>query len=874
MSIIGSFARRSLRAHRKWTAVTVVGVIIATSMIAAVSTFSASFLDLMRREAVANNGDWHVLLSGVAASEIQTLRADGDFTALSLSRDIGYAPLDGAKDRNKPYLYVKEMDAQSLRTYGIRLLSGRLPQKAGEIVLEKAVQTDGGVDVHTGQTLTLTTGQRLQNGNDFQLNQSSPYQGKPQTYADGDTSGETFKADGTARYTVVGIIETPAFERSWSPGYTAVAFLDPAALGPAQTVNAALREAHLSRSIYSKSAALAARVGLNPKDEQAVSYNSQLLEYSGIFGGDNLESSLYIFMGVIILIILIASVSLIYNAFSISVAERTRQLGMLASVGATRAQKRRSIYLEGFYIGLIGIPLGILAGIGGIGVTLAVIRPLLASFTNFRTGGLTLVVSPASVAVAVVLAAFTILLSTLRPARRASRITPIDAIRQAQEVRLTARSVRTTKLTRKIFGFEGELALKNLKRSRRKYRTTVASLAVSLVLFLTASYYPAFTQAVRGATGDAVNFDVVASFSQKDSDTLATLKTIAAFDSVTQSACTQDNSSGIFRLTAGQVTDLFRRAVKSEADGSYSATAMLYSYDKTAFEAYAKSAGVDANGVKALENPDKPSGILIRAARQNLNGVYLAGENLGVSAGQTLQYEIPSYKKSGGTTFKTGITAGAVTDLLPIGLSREPFSQISLVLCDNVYDALNAKMPKISGNEGAYLYMRTNDAARLEKQIDGMPLQPSVYNVKQQASRDSDMNLVIEIFLFGFITLISLICIANMFNTITTNVALRRREFAMLRSVGMTPKGFGKMIRFESVFYGLKALLWGLPISFAIGLLLNKAAMGSISSGFIFPWQYYLAAVLFLLAIVTATMLYASARSRRENIVEALTGDE
>jgi putative ABC transport system permease protein len=130
--------------------------------------------------------------------------------------------------------------------------------------------------------------------------------------------------------------------------------------------------------------------------------------------------------------------------------------------------------------------------------------------------------------------------------------------------------------------------------------------------------------------------------------------------------------------------------------------------------------------------------------------------------------------------------------------------------------------------------------------------------------------MFLGVLIYGFITLITLICIANIFNTVSTNISLRRKEFAMLRSVGMTPASFRKMIRYESIFYGLKGLMYGLPLSLIMAYLLYRINRTVMDFAFTLPWKNYAVAVLMILAIVLATMLYASAKVRKENIIEAL----
>lgn len=873
MSIIGSFTRRSMRVHRKWTVVTIAGVVIATAMISAVSSFSSSMLDLEKRETIADNGNWHAVIQNMPAKGVSVLQKSSYLSSVSLFRDLGYAVLNGSTNPDKPYLYLRQFDAASMRTYNVKLVSGRLPRNSREIVLAQHIETNGGVKIAVGEKLTVTLGTRVEQGADMELDQNTPYQGKPTKMKNGANSGESFAADAAQTYTVVGIIARPSFEPTWAPGYTAIVGMDDAAFNPAEKVNAAVLVKHPTHSIYDKVDALAVKAGANVK---SVQFNNTLLHLSGVFGADNLQTTLYGTMGVILLIILIAAASLIYNAFAISVSERTSQLGMLASVGATRAQKRRTVYLESFYIGLIGIPLGVLGGIAGIGVTLAAIQPLLASFLNLDNGdSLRLAVSPAAIVLAVAVAALTLLISAWIPARRASRITPIDAIRQTKEIKLKAGTVKTGGLTRRVFGFEAELALKNLKRSRRKYRATVVSLVVSLVLFLTASYYPAFASVASRNTQDTQNYDMVLSFSRSDSDRLAAFDTIAKLDVVTKWARTQGFGVDGLTIPASMATPLMKQYVEKLhplKNGGYSVSAQIYGYDAQTLKALCKEAGVDE---KTLEDPNHPAVLVFDEARTVQNSVFAAGAPLTVKAGDTLRFGGTSQDGKTGTDSKPGTVAVAgVLHTAPMGMGRLPFDYIQLVTSETGFDALNSLLVGGDGkDESVYLYLNTTDGARVTQASQNLKLHPSVYDLKEEAQRERNLNLVLEIFLFGFITLITLICVANLFNTITTSVALRRREFAMLRSVGMTPKGFGKMIRFESLFYGLKALLWGLPISFLIGVLLNRMVSSSVTVGFVFPWRYYLIAVLVLFLIVLSTMLYASAKLRRENIVDALTGE-
>lgn len=867
MNVMSRFTLRSMKSNRKWTVVTLIGIIISTAMLSAVSTFCASFMELMRNEVIAEKGNWHAAVREVKMADVP-LFEDADYVnKISLSREVGYARLPGSKNENKPYLFIRQVDKNSSQSFPTKLIEGRMPQNDREIVLPQHLETNGGVKYKVGDTITLHIGKRL--GPDgLSFGQEKPYQGKPDS--DSRSGGETFVSGQTRTYKVVGIIERPNFESRWAPGYTALSFLDAETLRPGDTVTVTMLAEKPNHRFFNDVTALAKKVGL---DDSHVDFNAELLRYSGIVANDKAQNSIYIFAAVFIAIIMIASVSLIYNAFAISVSERIRQLGMLASVGATKRQKRRSVYFEGFLLGIVGIPIGILSGIAGIGITLSAIRPLMESFANFSSdAGLTLHVSLLSVVAAVVLAALTIFISVWVPARRASKIMPIDAIRQSKEIQLTRKAVKTSPLTRRLFGFEGDLALKNLKRSRKKYRATVLSLTISLVLFLTVSYYAEEMNRASGTMDAGYNFDFAVSYTNVPAEEgKEANKRIAALAGVKDTAVVE-TADGVLLTGKEQLSDLVRRAYASGSGQDFSLNATLYSFDDASFDQYVRSLGADPQEYK---DPGNPKVILINYGQGYFNGKRAAGELLAVKPGAVLRFS-PDTENNMGVK-GVDLEAGLLTRQRPMGVLDSPLDSIVMVVSREVFDSLpdNLKSIDSHGNPSfRQLFLTAENPDELEPRIQeitqGISGDTYVFNVAAEAQQERNIMLVLGTFIYGFIILISLICIANIFNTVTTNVALRRREFAMLRSVGMTPKSFNKMIHFESVFYGLKALLYGLPISLAITLLLHHTQSDVLDIGFSLPWASYGLAVVLIFIIVGATMLYSSAKIKKENIIEAL----
>jgi len=865
MNVISSFTLRSMKLNRKWTIVTLIGIIISTAMLSAVSTLSISFLDLLRNDSISTNGNWYAAVSNVQLQDVQHFALAPFVSEAMLSRDIGFAKLEATQNANKPYLFIKQLDASN-KVFPTELIDGRMPQNASELALPEHLMTIGGVNYAIGDIVTFTIGKRTNPSAEegFTYSYYDGYMGEL-VFEDGLHRGEVFIPEQTQTYEVVGIIKRPTFERSWAAGFTAVTYLDSSSLNPNDTVTVSLLTGRLRRSFVDDVLHLSNSLGYDAKQ---VSLNTDLLRYYGVVLNDRDMRFFYGFITVIVVIIVIASISLIYNAFAISVAERISQLGMLASVGATRKQKRWSVYFEGLTLGLIAIPLGVIAGIIGIAITLWAIRPQLDSVLAFTNYGLTLKISPFSVTASVVLAALTILTSVWLPARRASLIMPIDAIRQSKEVRLTKNTVKTARLTRMLFGFEGEIALKNLKRSRNKYRATVLSLVVSLILFLTVSSYVNMIKLTTRAITYGFNYDLAVTYYNMPRGEAEELNNkISTFEHVSEMTM-YEYLHGSINASAGQLSELVKR-VFPESQGYLSLQTDVYCLDDASFDRYLQSIGQSPADFRDSSNP---RAVVINYGRGIFNGKRTGGEILAVNPGELLSiHNITDNDKR----VELEVT---LTTERPIGVLISPLSTVSVIVSREVYSSMVLHLSNDDPDSTPHvqqLFISSPSNEQLESTLLELTQNisrrtVSVFNASTNNRNQRTIVLVLSVFVYGFISLISLICIANILNTITTNVALRRREFAMLRSVGMTPQSFNRMIRFESVFYGLKALFYGLPLSAIIGWVLFDFQADAFDVGFSLPWVNYGVSIVLIFLIVGSTMLYSSAKIKNENIIDAL----
>lgn len=866
MNIVNRLTLRHLRLNKKRTLVTIIGVIISAAMICAVSTFAVSFLDLFQRQAIAQTGDWQVRYNRVSAEKVSVIERDRNTKSMTLWRDVGYSLLPESQNEGKPYLFLEETTQEGFETFPFDLIEGRFPQSPDEVVVSAHLSSNGGIPVKVGDTLTLVFGIRTADLGDGMQSLTQEY-----SYMD----AETFTPNGQTRtVTVTGIIERPTMEPYQAPGYMVFSLLDRDSLAPSDLVDVTTSLKDISRELYERSPQIAAAAGVpsypgaNGEPEYDIEFNRELLRYYGITSNELISDTIYSFALIIILIIMVGSIALIYNAFAISISERSRHLGMLASVGATKAQKRRSVFFEGFVIGLISIPLGIGFGILGMWITFQFVSPLLVNIVG-DGATLQLVVSPLSIAISILFSALTILISVWIPAHRASRITPIDAIRQTRDIKLKGKAVRTSRLTRRIFGFEAELALKNLKRNKKRYRSTIFSLVISIVLFLATSFYLNIGQDALGLDMQSFDYDLLVSAQSKEDGGVSSFyDQIRELPDVDQAITTNSVLGGLsLKLLKSQIPQEILHLFSSDPDNPNALYATVLSLNDEALRQYAAQCGVD---FELLKDAGHPSAILYNnGVIRDEEGRVVETELYEGHVGDTLSifFDDPSRSSPSFDLQLAGFSKSP-----PIGASSQFYGNYIFIVSEDVLAAVDSAYSP----DNAALYLTSPAPDQLEENISSLQRQQASYisvdinNYASARQYNNSMLLFILIFVYGFIILITLICVANIFNTISTSISLRRREFAMLRSVGMTPKGFGRMIRFESLFYGIKALLYAIPVSFLTLIWMYNTIRGGFLFDLSIPWMQIGIAIAAVFLVVFLTMLYSGSKIKKQDIIDTL----
>lgn len=877
MNIVNKLTIKHLKENKKRTLVTIIGVIISVAMIMGVMTIGVSFSDLMQRREIATSGEWHVLYKNVKKDKLKTIENDSNTDKVILNKELGYAKFP-SKNPDKPYLYLEAYNKEGLESFPLKIKEGRLPQNPNEVVISSHIAANGKMNYKIGDVLNLDIGKRYsvsKNGNkedNHELNQSFRYIDKSD-----NNSYEELVPTARKEYRVVGIIERPGFEQIWSPGYTVISYIDKNNISQNDNVNVYVKEKKLSASIYKDAKALGDKIGVTGDN---LKVNNSLLKWHGIMYEGGIQNAIYGVATVVLIIIMIGSISLIYNAFAISVSERSRHLGMLSSVGATRKQKRKSILFEGAVIGAISIPIGIIAGIVGIAITGVFINPLIQNGLSIEQEFITKI-SPIAILISIVLSIITIYISAFIPAIRASRISPIDAIRQTKDVKLTNKKVKTSKVTRKIFGVEGEIALKNLKRNKRRYMATVFSLVISIVLFLTVSSFSLYTQKASQFTNKSQNYDV--SINIPLSNTLDKMK---AYDLFAKAEGVEDYSiTSTINMESefdnDKVPKFIKDSLGKEQQEKYNYFVDIISLDNASFEKYVKGIKGDIN---KLNDTKELTGILLNTTRyyDKTAKKYVEAKNININKGDTINlYNSSNENGIDKKINNVNLKVLEITNKLPMGVNYiEAYPQFTLVVSENIMNNLantgfNKDEKLEYTRDYSRLLLKTKNALNIQSELDKIKKSldnPDIYinNIAENNLRDNQFATLLKVFVYGFIALITAIVITNIFNTISTSMSLRKKEFAMLKSVGMTPKSFNKMVNYESIFYGIKALLYGLPLSFIVMILIYREAASGFQFEFTVPWGSLIAAIVGVFVVVGLSMYYSGRQIKKQNIIETL----
>lgn len=852
MKVLNDLSIQDLKLNKKRSIVIIIGIILSTALICGVAGLVTSFQKTMVDTAKEGQGNYHTIFYNVPKDELKYIEENREVKDYFLSEELGYSYLSNPKNVEETSIVnVISMNDKFIENMSVKLKEGRLPENDTELAISTRINEKFNTNYKVGDTITLNINETEQNMEN----------GIPKTYK------------------IVGIIERPilaieSYDVDW---FTAITKM--------QNVNKKANIAVLYNKPkdYIKNIENINNMTKTENNEDGASFsglsnkyksykynlmvNKELLAYEGASLDDETLKTIYGLGAFIIGIVLVSSVFVIRNGFEISITERLKQYGMLSSIGATKKQIKKSVYFEGFILGLIGIPIGILSGVFAIYILVNVVNYILKDYISKGTL-LTYSMSWIAIAISAFVSIITIWLSCKKSAKKASKVSPIEAIRNSEDVKLKAKKVKCPKIITKIFKTGGEIAYKNLKRSKKKYRTTVISIIVSIVIFISISSFIQYGFKMSEAYYTEMNYNYMV-FMQENEDNKEELKKYKILEDISKLPDAGEysiNKSNVLTMNMdekhkAELTE-YGKEIKerfyNEENGVRIDEINIISLSKEAYERYVSKLGGDYEKYK--------------------NGAILIDKNINTNNdGKKIQGNIYTWKKGDIITGKINDTQCnieilAKTEEIPAGVNILYNPDAFIIVSEDFINKV--------GYKSIALYSNSNDAYKLDEEIKQYKQENNItdntiqtFNMEESARAENAIVLVISIFLYGFIGVITLIGITNIFNTITTNMNLRKKEFAMLKSIGMTKKEFNRMIRLESIFYGLKSLIIGIPIGIILSYGMYTVFRNNMEMEYILPYKSIVISIVFVAVIIGIIMKYSMSKINKQNVIETIRND-
>lgn len=843
MSILNDLTIKNLKLNKKRTIVTIVGIILSTALMVGIGLLFSSFQDYMIRETISYNGKYEAEYGDVSLDKLNSIDKK-DFSYF-YQKPIGFSKFDSANEY-KPYLYISSVNKEYFNE--LHLISGRFAENDSELVISNHINTNGGASYKIGDIITLKYGERVVEGVNTLANN--------EYYEE-----ETLNIVGEKTYTIVGIVERSNFEDYSASGYSTFT-LD---MNDKDGIVNVFVMFNNKKKIIKQSEDLAKKLGYN----NAISYNSTLLALYGESTYGNIMKSMITMIVIMLSLVSIGCIVVIYNSFAISVMERKKEFGLLSSIGATKKQLSYTVFFEALIEGIIGIILGICGAYIGIGTVILIINNLIGDILVLK---LNLVTNIMFIIIPVIFMILVIFISALVPSRRAAKVSPIEAIRQNDDIKINKKKIKTGKLVNKLFGIEGEIALKNIKRNKKKYRVTIVSLFISIVLFISFSSYMNYTIDTASNVMGEVPYDYQISYFGDDND-------IDALDKISEIIKSNDvkeyvsysasNLSIIGNYTySDEYLDFYKSAYGD--DGIKTLTNLKYQYisiyilDDISYNKYKELIGLDKDSVILLNKFKGVSYGNNKRVNYDIPVINNGDINIKICNFDDNDEDVDTTKYCNKKIDNIFITNKSF-DLI------EEFSYMSdfkLIVNKKLYDNISDSGTHYT--QYNIISDNTDNIDKLTKELDKYD-NVNYTNVKESMKQANNMILVVKILMYGFIGLITLIGVTSVFNTISTSMALRKREFAVLRSIGLTRKGFNKILFFESLFFGLKSLIYAIPVSLGVTIIIHYALADMMSiNSIVIPWKAIIISIVSVFVIVLLTMMYSTSKIKKHNIIEQI----
>lgn len=853
MNLYTSLTLRYLKQNKRRTLVTIIGIILATALICGIGNICTSFMDYQMRNEIQSNGSFYVTFNNIDKEKADIITKSSGVSEYGYKKDLGSIILD---KKNSTSIDINVFDKNTINSFQITLKNGSYPKNQSEIIVTEDLLNKWNKKI--GDKITLNLGELIYDDMGIISKLKNPQK-------------TTFK--------IVGTLDKAPYNSK----LFAIAGFDINSVDKNEKFDVSICTKN-PKDIYKTAISIGENIGLAQADEtndEDYSYNDQtsmyykdikfnegLLRLLGASSYDNINTTLILIVGLVASLVIIATIATIYNSFSIAISERKKQFGILNSIGATKSQVMKLVFLEGFLVSIVGIPIGLLSGTIAIDIVFKVIK------TFFKTSAfgeleLRVVFSPIVLIISTLVILLTIFISALIPAINAAKISPLEAIKNSSNLKVG--KIKSSKLVKKIFKTEGELAYKNLRRNKGKFRITLFSLIISIVIFISFNgFVDMFIEANQinygTITNDLTLYENKLFTKEEVQNTINELKKINGIKDIAIDKGYNLNVHVDEKNINKDLRESLKQSDYVDMDNStYNfINSRLYTPGDFSISNIKLSEGKFDRKTAKAEN----GVILVRYSYQESLAKKGKVVLSNYKVGDTLNCTITSYDSDGKESEKeVKLKILAITDEILTGNNQYPETSFGVVAYDDLIPSLGIKDDESSSNS---YYVATNQEKSTRDEVKKVAEENNlsvIDSIDEAQKLEQTMN-VMKIFVYGFIVVISLVSVTNIINTISTNINLRKREFAIIKSIGVTPQGFKKMIYMESILYGILSLLYGIPIGICLNVLMNKILEGVITVQTLIPYKAILICVVAIFIITFIASYIPLKKISKENIID------
>ena len=853
MNLYTSLTIRYLKENKRRTLVTIIGIILSTALICGIGNICMSLLDYEMRSAISSNSDFYASFYDLNKKDALIVSKSAEVSKYGYKQEVGSALIDKEK---ASLLEVNSFDKNAFDSYMLTVEQGEFPKNENEIILsQKAIKN---LNKKIGDTIELEVG-------DTEYDETNTF--------------SKITNSNKKSYKIVGIMSKPDFEV-----YNSLAIcgfdINSKSNKDKFTVSIATKN---PKGIYDTTMNIAKQINLaqseNPNDDRYsynqktntyyknIDFNEHLLRLLGASVNETTNTTIISIVVLVASLVIICTIATIYNSFSISISERKKQFGILNSIGATKSQIMKLVFLEAILISIIGIPIGLLSGTVAIDIVFKIIESFFKT-SLFGELGLKIVFSLKMLIVSTLIILITIAISTILPAINAAKTSPLEAIKNSANLKVG--KVKKSRLVKLIFKTEGELAYKNLRRNKGKFRITLFSLVISIVIFISFNGFMDMFLKANNVYYGQITSDLTLYANKPASEE----KTKKLVDEIRKTKGVNDVAYDFsYNVVLSVDQDDINQKNKELIDKSFEKKGNSYEFTFNSLRFPGEISIKKINLVDGSFDKDKAvkenGVILVKNSYAESTGKKSHLTLTNYKVGDTLKATVEAYDNKTGDSIQKDVELKvmAITEDIITGNNQYKDMGYDIVAYDELIEKLDLPKDK---NLYSTLNISTDKSEQVRKEIKRLAEDSNfnVYDKVEGAKQNQQTMDVMKIFVYGFIVVVSLVSVTNIVNTISTNINLRKREFAVIKSIGVTPGGFNKIIYLESFLYGILSLLYGVPIGVALNILMCRIVGNMISFDVMIPYKAILISVVGIFIITFIASYIPMKKINKENIMD------